>query len=322
MTPDTTGWLHVPGALANPACVYTVPNGATIHLNGDVTMNGQVLFHEPPCPTPLVFTRPVAPQNAGKTLTVDRLNMNPPFTSGWVEAWQTPATASACTGASGPTQYSELTTEFVVPQTPITESDNQLIYLFPGQSPSSLDQILQPVLQWGVICTSSQGCIGSFNSWTYAAWQVGPSNNVNHSNAIIPAVDDVLWGGSAFDEYSANGQLELWLIDGEDESNTGLGTAGIFAEASSSELWACAYAAVLESQGTINQSNCNDWPGGSSGVTFFTPPHVLDQNGNQVQPTFSSCIEPNSCIPSNNEYTGRYCGFNTSQPDGLFALFF
>jgi hypothetical protein len=247
--------------------------------------------------------------------------MNPPFTNGWVEDWQIPSTVTGCANATGPTQYAEVATEWVVPSEPINKADSQLIYLFPGQSPASLDQILQPVLQWGQFCNSAQGCLGSFSSWTYAAWQVGPGSNVNHSPGITPAVDDVLSGGSAFLEYSSNGQQELWIVEGEDTSNTGLGEPGIFAEASSSELWACAYAAVLESEGNINQSNCNDWPGGSSGVTFWDPPTVLNQNGTQVHPTFSSCLEPSNCLGS-PAYAGTNCGFNTSQPDGIFALFF
>jgi hypothetical protein len=248
--------------------------------------------------------------------------MNPPFTDGWVEAWQLPATADDCADATGPTQYSALTSYFTVPARPVDENDNQLLFLFLGQAPASLDQILQPVLQWGTYCNNgqgTQGCIGSPGQWTYAAWQVGPGSNINHGPWIAPAVGDVLFGGEIFLEY--DGEEQVWDVGGNDQSNSSLGGIGFLVGASSSELWACAYAAVLESEANINQSNCNDWPGGASGVNFWEYPKIYNQNGTEVYPTFSSCIEPSSCI-GGIEYAGTTCGFDTTQGDGAFALWF
>jgi hypothetical protein len=178
--------------------------------------------------------------------------------------------------------------------------------------------ILQPVVQWGT--TTAGGTIGSCTSWTYAAWEEAPSGQFFHSSGITVAAGDVLWGGEGF--IGASGNEELWVVEGEDTSNTGLGEPGILVEASTSEVWTWAYAAVLETEGSINQSNCNDWPGGSSGVNFWTTPTILNQNGTSVSPTFSACAEAVGSLCAFPAYTGTNCDFIADTYGTLFDLFF
>jgi hypothetical protein len=314
---DTTGWMHAPGGvLVNPACVYQVPNGSTVRANGDLESNGTVITHIPPCPTPLVWTRPVTQGDDASTA----ITLPPGTTSqGYVEWWQNQATSG---------EYSLLETEFTVPSFPVRESDNQLIYLFPAiQSAGTPVIILQPVLQWGVFqCPTGFSCnidtpVGSHSSWTYEAYAVSNQMGVFLSQtSISPAAGDTLLGEVEFVEY-VNSSTEMWLVAGNDQSNTGLGTTGFFVEVgTSTEPWNQALAAALESEGNINQNDCNDWPGGASGVNFWQTPTVHNQSGNPVTPTFTPCAEPTTCFVP--EYTGRNCNFEASTYGPLFDLFF
>jgi len=302
--PDTSGWVHVPGALVNPDCVHAVPNGSFIDVNGDVKLNGQLIAHYDACPTKPLLTRPIHPGNEGK------VSQAGPGSTGWVEL-----IFNHNTSPGG--QYAALTTTFTVPQPPPTQCDGQLIFLFPAQEPESQDMIFQPVLQWGV--TGAGGTIGSCTQWTYAAWTQQPGGQFFHSTtSISPAPGDVLFGGEEF-EFQQNG-TEVWGIGGNDQSNSSLGSVNLLAGSSTSEQWTWAYAAVLESQGAAN--SCADFPGGTSGSNLWAYPSVLDQNGNPTTPPFSSCAAPTNCVVP--EYSGPFCSFSASgsQFSGPYTLTF
>jgi hypothetical protein len=68
------GWIQVPsGALVSPDCVHSVPNGAHIAANGDVSLNGSHVAHYDRC----------SEQPAART----KLPPPPGSTGGWVEDW-------------------------------------------------------------------------------------------------------------------------------------------------------------------------------------------------------------------------------------------
>jgi hypothetical protein len=289
VTVDTTGWTQVPGALVDPSCVYQEPNGSLIKANGDIVLSNIVIAHRAPCGHKSIITRPHRESAAEGTLS------QPPSTDGWVEAVQTHLT--------GGTQFGSFITQFIVPAAPTTESDGQLIYLFPALESDDQSAILQPVLQWGVTGSG----FGSHSEWTYAAWW-GPdsSGNYHHSTGISPAVGDVLLGGMGI---IISGNPAEWIVYGYDTDNTGLGAPNIYVE-SVSLSWTWGYAAVLETHGFNGGdagTSCNDFPGGSSGSNLWLTPSALDSNSNTITPTYSTCVAPASCFVP--EYSGPSCDF-------------
>ena len=297
---DTTGWLHLPGgALSDPRCVHEVPNGSTIRKNGDVVLNSKVIANYGRCPNAPILKRPEPGSLPASS--------QPPGPGGWVEGVHTELT--------GGQQFGTFETEFTVPAPPATKADGQLIYLFPGLLAAGSTALLQPVLQWGI--TSAGGTsIGSFQSWTYAAWW-GPdsSNQFHHSAGITVPTGDTLWAGMAI---YLPGNPEVWLVEGYDTNNTGLGTPLIFLE-STNLSWTRGWAAVLEAYGT-NQTNCGDWPNGSSGYNFWATPSMWDTNGNPISPSWSTCAEPVVCLSPS--YVGLNCNFGAGPIGTGWALTF
>ncbi len=298
---DTSGWVHVPGALVDPHCVHGVPDGATVKQNGDILLNSAVIAHYGPCPNAAILSRPHPGSNPA---TAGDLPSSGPATSGWVEAMQ---------AHIGGDQFAYLTDEFTVPAKPVTQNDGQLIFIFPALEPETQNAIWQPVLQWGA--TTAGGNIGNWSSWTYAAWIQATNGQFYHStNPITVQVGDVLSGQIGVIDFAAP-STELWLIEGYDTNNTGLGTPFVFAE-SVGLSWTWAYGAVLEAQNIKN--TCNDFPGGTSGDNLWTVPTTSDLAGNTISPTWSSCVEPASCF--NPQYSGPTCNFAAGPFFGDFLL--
>jgi hypothetical protein len=78
-------------------------------------------------------------------------------------------------------------TNWVVPQAPATQS-GQTIYIFNGLADSAQNNIVQPVLQWGV------GAPGGGNYWAIANWYVDADGNAYYSSLIQVQEGDLLVG--------------------------------------------------------------------------------------------------------------------------------
>ena len=102
--------------------------------------------------------------------------------------WVTWAAWVNATGAS----ITSFMTSWVVPPAPSSDS-NQLIYIFNALEDQAGDDILQPVLQWGV----SGGGGGSY--WGVASWYVDSSQHAFCTPVVPVKVGDKLIGVLSFD---------------------------------------------------------------------------------------------------------------------------
>jgi hypothetical protein len=132
----------------------------------------------------IVQIYPEIPYRSSKPLMPGNVNVParevPSLGTGWI----TYAYWNNVTG----TPISSFATTWVVPPPPSSQS-GQLIYLFNGISPSTLDWILQPVLQWG------SSPIGGGNYWAVASWFVNsPPGPAYHSTLVSVNSGDTLVG--------------------------------------------------------------------------------------------------------------------------------
>jgi hypothetical protein len=99
--------------------------------------------------------------------------------SGWI----TYASWTNTTGKS----ISLFSTSWVVPTMPATQS-GQTIFIFNSLADAAQDDIVQPVLQWGV------GAPGGGNYWAVANWYVDPNGNAYYSSLVPVEEGDLLVG--------------------------------------------------------------------------------------------------------------------------------
>jgi hypothetical protein len=114
----------------------------------------------------------------------------PEIGSGWI----TFASWSNNTGRS----ISRFKTTWAVPKAPTTQS-GQTIFLFNAIEDVAQDDIVQPVLQWGV------SAIGGGNFWAVANWYVSPSGHAFHSSLVPVSVGTSLTGVITLVNQSGNG---------------------------------------------------------------------------------------------------------------------
>ncbi|MGZ3778271.1 MAG: Ig domain-containing protein, partial [Mucilaginibacter sp.] len=95
----------------------------------------------------------------------EKTNINTPVYS-WI-------TYSYWTNPTKSTPISHFGTSFKVPSMPTNTTDGQLIYIYPALVDSTVSEVLQPVLQWGVA-----GIYGGGNYWTIANWYISGSSFV------------------------------------------------------------------------------------------------------------------------------------------------
>ena len=294
LKPNAAGYQHVPGGvLVHQDCIHQVPNGATVDASGNVSAGGQVVATYPACTHPMCFRG----QDQSPCLGSD-----PPAAGGWVD-WST----APAINIDGLSEFNELDSgTFQVPAPPLYSLDGQLIYMFPSLESIVSSEIVQPVLQWGQYCNGSE-CIGSYYTWTYAAWAV-TSTGAFYSSGISVSESDVLDGQIILTSSLHN--TFFWTITAKD-TTTGQQTslnAAILAAALN-----IANSGVLEAY-SIN--SCNDFPDQS--WTYFGAPTLVAQAGpgvtnyNQVTPTWTACSFPpaSGCGPSG--YSGPSCNFGAS----------
>jgi hypothetical protein len=103
----------------------------------------------------------------------------PSLGSGWI-------TYASWANATGQ-PISSFSTDWLVPPAPATQS-GQTIFIFIGLADLAQDDIVQPVLQWGV------GAPGGGNYWAVSNWYVDPNGQAYYSSLVPVQEGDALVG--------------------------------------------------------------------------------------------------------------------------------
>ncbi len=212
------GYVHVPnGVVAHQDCVHEIPNGASVDLDGNVTLGGKLVAHFDACTHPITRGKRPDGVDRDKSSGLD----NPPGPSNWIEATWTNAPAND--------EFISSTSTFKVPAAP-SKDNGQIVYLFPSIQGGG--GIVQP-------------------AWTYASWGV-TSSNVYHSTGITVNAGDTL--ESQMVAWSQSNNFISWEIVATDQT-TGGQTWAVVDFADGTSLWNNAQAAVLEAYGLTSCSN-------------------------------------------------------------------
>jgi hypothetical protein len=228
-------WAQIPGALIRRDCVHVLPKGATVEidndgqLTGNVTMNGEFLAHYDACSETPIVTRP----HGGKQSLVQV----PSAGNGWVEddQWNAPLNSND--------NIDYLDNTWAVPSYPT--SSGALIYLFNGISPPSETYIIQPVLQYG-----NNGMFGG-NYWGIASWLVGPTQAfVSPFETVNPG--DRIHGYTQMTGQSGN--VLYYSIVANDDTSGAYSVLNVWTR---NLQWTWAYRGVLEA---YNVNSCANFP--------------------------------------------------------------
>ena len=300
-TTQTLTWLQAPGALVRSDCVHHVPNGASIEMSGDVTLNGVFIAHYDPCPVSSIRTRPSQPGTAPSGAAPS--TAPPPGTGGWVEGAQRHVSLS-----SG-TNLDYLVSGWAVPEDPV--SDGALIYLFNGLEPEGQALILQPVLQWGV------GAAGGGDYWAIASWLVAGSTAYISPLETVSAGDQLV-GVNEVTSQSGSPSTLYWKILAQDETS---GAYTYITPSTYGYQWTWAYTAILEA---YNVTSCAQFPSTYVAYEFWdtslynTPPYTLNSDGSG----FSGTEYAYGYAGTSPYYDGPNCGFSGSYFDSAWFFSF
>ena len=245
------GYVATPnGVLMHGDCLHQIPDGAVVHADWSVTLNGAKIAQYGTCTHKKYRYR-------HKSST---LSLPGPDSTGYVffpfeESFET--------------MFTHMNTgSWIVPPNPVG-NHGQVLYFFP--SLESDTAILQPVLQWGQICWAGGRCAGTPTGWTYANWWVTSSDPQEGPPAFV----SISKPASAGDNFYATFDLGpvFWYIQVND---TDKGTSTLSSIETDSNPFHIASGGALEAYGV---TTCSDFPSGSSGWTYFSRP-VLYQGPN------------------------------------------
>jgi hypothetical protein len=275
---DHPDWVQVPGELIRPDCVHEVPNGATVEIqsdgqvSGDVRLQGVLIAHYDECPEAPILTRPV-PGSKG-------LEHDPGTGNGWVEA------SNWLVSLGSGDNLDQIAGDWKVPSNP--SANGALIYLFNGMEPSDFKWILQPVLQFGA------SPAGGGNYWGIASWLVG--SKAYHSPLEKVNAKDSLRGYTKI--TSVSGSTIHWKVDAKDDTT---GAFSYLDAHSSGYQWTWALAGVLEVYGV---TECSNFPANDKAV--FTKSYAY-----HGYPKFD-LLTPPDWAASYWSYGGPSCGFSVN----------
>lgn len=268
------------GKIVDKACVFEVPDNATVTNEGDVVVNGKVTAHHEPCAAAQA-TAVAAPASAvsGK---VQR-----PALNGWVEnTW-----ADASPGGF----WKEIAADWTVPPAP-TSNLNKIIYLFPSLTSTwgGSGEIIQPVLQYG-----GNGEFGG-NYWVMSSWYVYP--NGGHHSAVKNVFPGDQLHGYVLYNHSTGPKTQFYDIYSGDVTR---GTSTLLS-INTNGPFKSAQGGVLEVYGI---TTCAQLP--PMGPEVFTNIYLYDQNFTQIHPVWLNQNRTGGAAPQ--------CGYNqTSGNNGAF----
>jgi hypothetical protein len=296
---NTSGWIHVPGALTDPSCIHKVPNGARVSKSGDVVSNGTVVAHYDPCPNAPIFAglnsapSTMAPRAPTKGLTSDAISANP-GTAGTVEAVYINETA-----------IGELGGYMNTPLSDPSDHDGQLIYIYMGLWADDGHNLAASALQWGEADIGGT-VIGSNTEWTYTQWLVTTYGTWYYGeqtvgNGAVAVFADQ--GVDAYGDFYASGCLS----DIYGNCETGTYYQIYFYPDSDIDTATQAVAGAVDAFGIT--TDCKEFPG-----TFAStaPEYVYDTNGNFIDTgtDWATCSVGHGGCGEADQYSGTTCGFD------------
>lgn len=246
-----SNYVRTPAGLYHRTCIYDVGDNSTIESDGTVKQGDGVSFKPSTCSYPHFKTDRSSDQGSKtQESTATRSSSNGWVENGWVEEAH---------------YYTEqpihkLTAKWIVPTTPQTVS-GQLIYLFPGLSPSSFNTILQPVLQWGY-----GGAAGGGTYFAIASWNC--DNNCYHSSLKTVKAGDQLLGSMTAYFCNNNDQCQ-WTVTTTDTTSGVSTTLDTYVV----DPMTFVFSGALE---VYNLTLCGQYP--KTGSTLFTSLAVYDKN--------------------------------------------
>jgi hypothetical protein len=279
---DAEGYVKVPGARVHSSCLHTVPNGARVDKDGNVTLKGAFVTHFDRCGYP---------------------NKLDPALTSWIEY----SRAFTVNNPNGDGQYfSGMTDSFTVPNLPPAGCNTQTLYFFPAFTHST-QAIIQPVLQCG------RAPNGNTTGWALSSWYIGSPGTTNTPPVPVSPGDTINTGIECYNCFSDGSNCEECLTEAIDQ-NSGNGS---LIDPYTVESWGEVDEGVLEVNNVVN---CNQFPGGMSGAIAFTNTNVYEgYSHTAVSPSWQAC--PNgtcNTISGNNPQ----CNFNVSNFNGGTTLAF
>jgi len=174
-------------------CVLQVPSGATVKPNGK-----ELVITIPATETePEMITSYMAPEICSQDIDqiyAKNVKQAPEETNGWLDyvGWYPP---------NGENNLKSFTSTYVVPQDPVNNKGDQVLFYFIGMQdnddPSAVN-IVQPVLTWG----------NGYNQWYVESWACCPSNITVSSPPIFG-----LTAGSSLQGVISRESDSTWKID-------------------------------------------------------------------------------------------------------------
>jgi len=294
-----TDYRHAPGGMLwHRDCIHVVPDGAVIHSDLSVSVNGTTVSRHTACAHPVYRFASAAAAMAGDATRSapsigDGTRPAPGTGNGWVESTWAFSTEPMFTQMNSGS--------WSVPSGP-PSNNGQLLYMFP--SFQGAGYIIQPVLQWG------QSPIGGGAYWAYASWAVFGQTALYATQLKGANPGDQMSGQLALtfnDSYNGEPR-QYWKITSN--NNTQGTTSSITATLGmgrSGGNFTSAQAGVLEA---YSVANCNNFPNGSSGWTYFSKP-VLYQGYSYLDRHL--VIPPwgfsQNWLTDNPAWGGPTCGF-------------
>jgi hypothetical protein len=210
----------------------------------------------------------------------------PDVSSGWI-------TYSSWSNESGSPIVLFVTT-WQVPPAPATQN-GQTVFLFNSLLDSAEDDILQPVLQWGV------SHAGGGNFWAIANWYVDSSGHASFSTLEQVAPGDVLIG--------------TITLEGRDR-NGGFNYLSSFANHPGSDLGASSMTELVWATETLEAyriSRCSDYPGAP--LTAMNSIQIHTENGIDPALNWAVTNRVSDCNQSSSVV-------NPSNPGGQIDIFY
>jgi hypothetical protein len=243
------GYVATPnGILLHGDCLHQIPDGAVVHADWSVSLNGAQIAQYGACTHKKYRYRHKSSE----------LGLPGPNDTGYV---------FASLEYSFETMFTHMNTGYwIVPPKPVGRH-GQVLYFFPALQSDTA--ILQPVLQWGQKCWTG-GCVGNANGWTFANWWVTTSDPPNGPPAFV----SISKSANAGDQFGASFDLGpvFWYLQVTDAS-TGTSTASSIE--TDSNPFHLASGGALEAYGV---TTCSDFPSGTSGWTYFSKPVLYEGN--------------------------------------------
>jgi hypothetical protein len=241
-------WSRVPnGKFVRSDCVHFLPEGATVDMDDNVSINGSLLTHLEACPEPAQQVPPNgAAQPAGNA---------PAVSTGWIE--QISQTVN--------TPTTRFQSWWLVPWSTPTISSGDVVFIWGGLEPTNpRNSIMQGVLSIGKICAYNLTNGGTLQCTTSPRWQIESWLGTSNGNYYIAGPANVNPGDEIeawLSITSESGGTNSWNVYTTDATTGAWESVDV---ASTGYNWSYVLGGMLE--GTL--SSCSELPADDE-ATFF-----------------------------------------------------